>query len=79
MGKRQQSSMIKGERADVKRHQDNLKLEGSFESRQKAEAVIKGERAEVQRHQDNFKIEGTFEGRLKNEALSGKIFLFRQF
>ena len=63
---------MKGERAVVKRAQDNLKLEGSFEGRKSQQTIVKGERAEVRRHTDNLKVEGTFEGRIKAEALVGE-------
>ena len=69
---RNEKKMLKGERAVVKRHQDNLKLEGSFEGRQTTAAVVRGERADIVSHQDNLKIEGTFEGRLKAEAMTGQ-------
>ena len=63
---------MKGDRAVVKRAQDNLKLEGSFEGRKSQQTIVKGERAEVRRHTDNLKVEGTFEGRIKAEALVGE-------
>ena len=48
---------MKGERAEVRRHTDNLKVEGTFEGRIKAEALV-GERAKAVKHNDNLKIEG---------------------
>merc|ERR1719361_1085170 len=75
MGKQRQEAtkMVRGERAAVVRHQDNLKMEGSFAGRKtETTKILKGERAEVQRHEDNLKMEGTFEGRLKEEALVGE-------
>eukprot|EP00094_Tigriopus_californicus_P011510 TCALIF_11115-PA protein Name:"Protein of unknown function" AED:0.13 eAED:0.13 QI:0/0.6/0.5/1/0.6/0.5/6/0/389 len=51
-----------GQRAQVVRHDDNLKMEGGMET-SRQEWATKGERAEIIRHSDNLKSEGTFEGR----------------
>ena len=61
----------KGERSEVVRHDDNLKMEGKFESRH-AEKWAAGERAEVVRREDNLHMEGKFEGRHSEKWAPGE-------
>merc|ERR1712001_585446 len=49
-----------GERADVQRHKDNLKMEGTFEGRLKEEALV-GERVKAVKHSDNLRMEGSMD------------------
>jgi hypothetical protein len=40
---------------EIKKHKDNLKLEGTFEGHRSSNVytVVKGERADVKKHADN--------------------------
>lgn len=51
----------RGERAPVRKPQDNLKPEGDFFGRPKEEAPTHGERAPIRRPQDNLRPEGDFD------------------
>jgi len=42
----------------VKRHEDNLKMEGKFEGKQLEAVAIRGERMAIKKHQDNLTLEG---------------------
>ena len=65
MGERRTDyTVTRGERAPVKRPQDNLKPEGEFMGRPKAEAPKFGERASIKKPQDNLKPNGTVESML---------------
>ena len=54
----------KGERANLAKKDDTLKLEGSFERRNK-DTWISGKRAELARRDDTLKLEGNFEKRIE--------------
>jgi hypothetical protein len=51
----------KSDRADIIRHQDNLKLDGDFD-RPQPQTIGPGERAEVKEPRDNLRPQGEFEG-----------------
>ena len=71
---------LRGERATVKRHEDNLHLEGSFEGRRSNGVVLAGERAKVVRHEDNLRLEGKFEGKqVEAVALRGERAQIRKY
>lgn len=53
----------RGERAPVKRPEDNLRPEGEFYGRPKEEAPKRGERMPIKRPQDNLKPEGDIDGK----------------
>merc|ERR1712228_688363 len=60
------------ERAEMVRHEDNLKiLEGKFEGRQVGEGH-KGERAAIVKHPDNIKLEGDIIRREKEPFIGGE-------
>ena len=59
--------LLQGERASVVKHEDNLKMEGAFEGRSKAEAFTRGDRVDVVRHKDNLTME---QNRLKSQRLT---------
>ena len=56
------------------KHQDNLKTEGAFVSRQ-SEEWAPGERAPIVKRQDNLKPEGKFEEKVQEEWSPGKHFI----
>ena len=57
-----------GERAPVKKPEDNLKPEGEFSGKRRDEfTATKGERSPVKKPEDNLKPEGNFTGERKNE------------
>ena len=49
-------ALARGDRAAVVRHQDNLKMEGAFETKKAEVAHVRGERAVVKKHEDNLKL-----------------------
>lgn len=53
----------RGERAPVRKPQDNLKPEGDFVRRPRQEAPKYGERAPITKPQDNLKFEGDFDSK----------------
>lgn len=59
--------LTKGERAPVRKPQDNLKPEGEFIGRPREEAPKRGERAPVKRPQDNLRPEGDFDSKFHRD------------
>ena len=55
-GKRSDVAFARGDRVDVVRHKDNLKMEGEFHVKKDEVQVSKGERAVVKKHEDNLKL-----------------------
>ena len=60
----------KGERANVVRHEDNLKSEGDFQSR-KVEQWHAGDRASIVKHDDNLFMEGKIDTTRQEWATKG--------
>ena len=60
----------RGERAEVKKHQDNLTLEGEHTMQKAAAVSLQGQRAQVVKYEDNLKMEGDFEGRAEQVAFA---------
>lgn len=61
----------RGERAPVRRPQDNLRPEGEFIGRPKEEAPTRGERMPIRRPQDNLRPEGDIDG--KGESIRDEL------
>jgi len=55
--RQQTQTILKGERAEVKKPEDNLKITGEFAKRQRDEALIAEKRTSI-RQTDNLRTEG---------------------
>ena len=73
-GRRKSSvkGLARGDRVDVVRHQDNLKLEGKFEGKVLETAATKGDRAAIKKYEDNLKLEGSTEYKRDELAVIGE-------
>jgi len=63
---------MKGERADVVKREDNLRMEGDFTQR-KVEQVVKGERRQLIKHEDNLHMEGSFSMKTINRNIQTEL------
>jgi hypothetical protein len=57
--------VVRGERAEIRRHEDHLKLQGEFQGSPHTRddyKPVRGERAPVIRQEDHLKLEGDFTG-----------------
>ena len=55
-GRRSDVAFTRGDRVDVVRHKDNLKMEGEFHLKKDQVVVTKGERAVVKKQEDKLKL-----------------------
>ena len=61
LGKTKNVGHLKGERASIVHHKDNLKMEGKMESRVATVKAVASEKASQIKHEDNLKLEGSMD------------------